>query len=296
MRKTLKWIGFVIGSLAIVIVLAFAAVYLLSENRLNASFDVPAEALNPEVNAEAVAAGEHIALIRGCLDCHGPDLGGAPVVEDPMIGSIYAVNLTGGAGGVGSNYTDADFERAIRHGVQPDGSPLLVMPSVEYAQLSDADVGALIAYIRSVPDVDHSVPPIQLTPLARLLFMIGQLPPLAAEVIDHTAAHPPAPQPAADAAFGEYLAVSCTGCHGLDFSGGVVPGAAPGSPKAANLTPAGELGGWDEAGFIQTLTTGMTPEGKILDPSAMPWPMTAQMSDLELKAIWAFLQTVPPIQ
>jgi mono/diheme cytochrome c family protein len=296
MRKMVRWTGYVIGGLAVAAILAFAAVYLISENRLNTSYEVPFEAMDFDPSNEAVAAGQHIALIRGCTDCHGPDLGGSPVVEDPMIGSIHAANLTGGAGGVGSIYTDADYEHAIRHGVRPDGGPLLVMPSAEYARLGDEDMNALIAYIRSVPDVDRTVPPIRLTPIARLLFLTGQLPPLAAEVIDHQAPHPPSPQPAANAAYGEYLATSCTGCHGLDFSGGPIPGAAPGSPQSANLTPAGDLAGWDETDFLQALTTGMTPEGEMLDPSAMPWPMTAQMSELELRAVWAFLQTLPPVQ
>ena len=66
-----------------------------------------------------------------------------------MLAILSASNLTKGQGGVGASYTDADFVRALRHGVRPDGKSFLIMPANLYAHLSDADVGALIAYIRS---------------------------------------------------------------------------------------------------------------------------------------------------
>ncbi|MFN2147609.1 MAG: c-type cytochrome [Anaerolineales bacterium] len=296
MQKILKGLGYAAVGLLALALLTAAAVYLLSENRLNARFDVPAERLTFQTSPEAVASGEHLVLIRGCTDCHGSDLGGGVVIDDSMLGSIYAANLTTGSGGIGSSVSDEDLARAIRHGVRRDGTGLLVMPSAEYAHLSDGDINAMIAYIRSVPAVDQHLPPVRLTLLARFLFLAGQLPPLAAEIIDHQASRLESPPPAVDASYGEYLALSCTGCHGRDYSGGPVPGAAPGAPESANLTPAGELAGWSEADFMQTLRTGVTPEGRQLDPSVMPWPMTAQMTDLELQAIWTFLQTLSPVQ
>ncbi len=295
MQVFLKRAGVVVGGLIGVGLLAGVTIFILSEGRLDATFEVPRQQIPFETNEEITAKGEHLALIRGCTDCHGANLGGSAVVEDAMLGSIYASNLTSGKGGVGTSYSDDDLARAIRHGIAQDGRALLVMPSAEYALLGDADVNALVAYIRSVPPVDQEVPPVRLTLFARLLFLAGQLPPLAAEIIDHQASRPNPPEPAAEAAYGEYLAVSCTGCHGADYAGGPIPGAAPGSLESANLTPAGDLAGWDEAGFIQALRTGRTPDGKMLDPGAMPWPMTGQMTDLELKAIWAFLQTLPPV-
>ncbi len=170
------------------------------------------------------------------------------------------------------------------------------MPSQEFFILSDGDVGALVAYIRSLPPVDRQLPEQQLTLMARALFIAGELPPLAAEVIDHDEPHPEAPEPAVTVEYGQYLATGCMGCHGADYAGGAVPGAPPGSPPAANLTPAGNLGNWSEAQFIEAMRTGITPEGKQLDPSMMPWPSTAEMSDLELKAVWAFLQSLPPVE
>jgi hypothetical protein len=104
-----------------------------------------------------------------------------------MIGVIYASNLTTGEGGIGDAYTNAELARAIRHGVRPDDTGLLVMPSAEYSMLSDEDVNAIVAYMRSVPAIDQEIPPVSLTMMARTLFMAGQLPPLAAEIIDHEA-------------------------------------------------------------------------------------------------------------
>ncbi len=296
MRGVLKWVGIVIGGLLVISIIAVGGVYALSTRRVNATFDVPAESLTFHNNDEAAAEGEHIAVIRGCTDCHGEDLGGKLLIADPMIGSIYASNLTNGEGGVGGSYSDAALARAIRHGVGANGTGLLVMPSQEFFIFSDEDINALVAYIRNLPPVDRTIPEPELSILGRALFMAGQLPPLAAEIIDHDAPHPDAPEAAADAAYGEYLAITCTGCHGPDLAGGKVPGSAPDAPPSANLTPAGSLAGWDEAGFIHTLRTGMTPDGRALDPSLMPWPATAVMSDLELQALWAYLESLPAVE
>jgi hypothetical protein len=86
------------------------------------------------------------------------------------------------------------------------------------------------------------------------------------------------------------------GCHGTDFSGGAVPGSPPDAPQAANLTPAGDLGNWTQAEFINTMHTGLTPEGKTLDPSVMPWPISNAMTDVELEALWMYLSSLEPVE
>jgi cytochrome c1 len=296
MRGILKWIGIVLGGLVVLIAIAGVSIYFASEARLNATFDVPEESMSFYNNDEAVALGEHLAVIRGCTDCHSEDLGGKVMIADPMLGMVYASNLTAGAGGIGESYSDESLARAIRHGVGADDNGLLVMPSEEFFIFSDEDVNALVAYIRSLPAVDREPEETKLSLLGRALFMAGQLPPLSAEVIDHNATRPAAPQVAADADYGEYLAITCTGCHGKDFAGAPIPGAPPDTPPSANLTPGGSLANWDEAGFIQALRTGVTPDGKTLDPAQMPWPATAVMSDLELQALWRYLQSLPAVQ
>jgi cytochrome c553 len=292
----MKWIGIVLVGLLVIVAIASTGIYLASEARLNATFSVPENAIAFHNSGEVIAEGEHLAVIRGCTDCHSEDLGGKVMIDDPMLGVIYATNLTDGSGGLAGSYTDEALVRAIRHGVDLDGKGLLVMPSQEFFVFSDEDVNALVAYIRSLPAVDREIPASELSLLGRALFVAGQLPPLAAEVIEHDVARPEAPEAAVDVAYGEYLAVTCTGCHGIDFAGAPVPGAPPDAPPASNLTPGGSLAGWDEADFIQAFRTGVTPAGKTLDPTQMPWPTLGMMTDLELQALWRFLQSLPAIQ
>src|SRR5690606_10791069 len=132
-------------------------------------------------------------------------------------------------------------------------------------------------------------------PLGTMLVATGQLP-FAAALIDHTAPPMEDIEAAVSVEYGEYLATTCTGCHRPDFTGGPLPGAGPDDVPAANLTPAGNLGNWTQEAFIQTLRTGVTPEGKELDPTVMPWPITQQMSDDELAAVWLYLRRLSATQ
>lgn len=65
--------------------------------------------------------------------------------------------------------------------------------------------------------------------------------------------------------------------------------------QAANLTPAGNLGHWTYEGFATALRTGITPDGKVLDPAVMPWPMALEMTDTELEALWLYIRSLPPV-
>ncbi len=183
--------------------------------------------------------------------------------------------------------------RAIRHGVDPSGRQLLIMPSDDYNHFSDADLGAIIGYIRSLPAIETALPSNELRPIGRLLFAIGQLSLQPVAGLDHFAPRPPAPAAGVTVEYGKYLADSagCPSCHGSGFSGGRVPSAPPNAVQAANITVAG-LGAWSEAEFIRAMRTGMRPDGRVLN-TAMPWPYYAQMTDDELRALWRFLQAVP---
>jgi mono/diheme cytochrome c family protein len=113
---------------------------------------------------------------------------------------------------------------------------------------------------------------------------------LPAQVIDHAGPRPAAPEPGVTVEYGQYLANVCRACHGDNMAG------EPGAGAGQNLTLAGNLAGWSEADFIQTLRTGVTPEGRQLDSEMMPWDLVGQMNDDELKAIWRYLQSLPPIE
>jgi cytochrome c553 len=205
---------------------------------------------------------------------------------------LYASNLTRGKGGVGGTYTDLDWERAIRHGVRPDGTSLLFMPSLEYQFLNDDDLGALIAYLRSLPPVDRERKPNSVGPIGRTLMLKGDLALIPAERVDHLH-HAAAVPMSFSAEYGHYLSEvgGCTGCHGEHFSGGHIPGTPPEWKAAANITPAG-IGHYTEEDFFRALREGIRPPGTPLD-SLMPFRNTRHMTDDEIRSLWLYLKTVP---
>lgn len=293
MKKVLKWIGIVVLGLVGLLVLLGIGVFVSSNGRMNATYDINEETVVIPTGEEALAQGKHVATVRGCNDCHTGNFGGGTLIDDPAIGQINPSNLTAGLGGIGSSYSDADWVRAIRHGVGPDSKPLLFMPAHEFYPLSDDDLGALIAYLKTVDTVDNEVNATQVGPLGRVLFLAGQFDLIPAEKIDHDAPRPVPPAVAVSPEYGAYMATGCVGCHGEGYSGGAIPGGPPGWPEAANLTPGGNLANWSEQEFVDTLRSGFTPEGKQLNSEFMPWPTYSQMTDTELKAVFAYLQSLP---
>jgi mono/diheme cytochrome c family protein len=238
MKKVLKWIGILLAGLVGIVVVIALAGYLISERRINKTYAIADEALILPTDAASLAEGQRLVNMRGCTDCHMADLGGKMLIDDPMLGSIATANLTGGEGSATANYSVADWERAIRHGVGPDGLGLLVMPSYEYSILSDEQVAQMIAHLQTAPPpVDRVAAEPALKPLGRALFLAGQLPLLPAELVDQNMTHAPSVPAEASADYGVYLSTTCTGCHQPDLAGGVVPGSAPGAPLSANLTP-----------------------------------------------------------
>jgi hypothetical protein len=163
------------------------------------------------------------------------------------------------------------------------------MASNFYYSISDEDLASIIAYLKTLPAVDNELPPTRLGPMGRLLILQDPTI-LPARVIDHEKPHPPAPEPGATVEYGEYLSISCSFCHGPDFAGGLEPG------EGLNITPGGNLGGWSYEEFIQSIRTGVTPEGNELDPLLMPWKKISQLSDTELRAIYMFLQSLPAVE
>jgi mono/diheme cytochrome c family protein len=269
-------------------------VYAASESRMKRSYAVTGVALSITRDSAQLERGRHLATaLAKCTDCHGEDLGGRPFFEDPVMGLLYASNLTAGRGGILARYDDRQLEAAIRHGVNPEGRALVYMPSQEYQHLGDEDVAAIIAYLRSLPPVDREGFAPRLGPMGRVLLVTGKMKLLPAEMIDHGAARPSVPPAGATVEYGEYLSRfgGCFGCHGPDLAGGV-PNGPPGSPVPSNITPAG-IGSWSEADWFTAMRTGVRPDGTELT-DFMPWRLMASMSDDELRAMWLYLRTVPP--
>jgi mono/diheme cytochrome c family protein len=294
LRKWLTRVGVALLALAAI---AATTVFALSQARLTHAYVLPAEKVTIPTQTTAIDRGHHLAVISGCIDCHGQNLSGRVFFENAMIGRFVAPNLTKGKGGSGGRFSDEDWVHAIRHGVRPDGKPLLVMPSKQYNALSDADLGALIAYLKTIAPVDNELPSSAVSPIGRALMLaMKDLPLLSAERIDHNAARPPAPGIGVTVEYGKYLAVRCTGCHGENLSGGKIPGTPPDWPPALNLTPypGAALAHWSEAQFVSALRTGVTPRGNQFDTKYMPWKVLGQMTEDEMKALWLYLKSLPP--
>lgn len=292
MRTFLRWTARILGLLLLIIVIAAGGLYAASAYRLNQNYDVSIDPISIPSDSAAIAHGRHIAVTRGCGDCHGSSLAGSTAVDDPMIGSLRGSNLT--PGGVGAAYSDEDWIRALRHGIAPDGSPLVFMPSFEYYHLSDRDLRALIAYLKQLPSVDRKMSDPELGPMGRAMVVTGQGNfRLSAARIDHDAPRPEAPKPGPTVAYGEYLSHSCMGCHKPDLSGGPISGAPPSWPPAANITPHEDgIGTWSKNDFYRAMRQQVRPDGSPIDP-VMPADM-GKMTDQELTALWLYLQTVTP--
>ena len=289
--KILKWSAIILGGLLGLLVLAAAALYFLGSARRNKKFDVPVETVAVPADAQAVERGRHIANVFLCTRCHTDNLGGELFYDIPGMLSIPTPNLTSGAGGVGAFYSDQDWVRAIRHGVGYDGRALFIMESEAFYYLSNEDLGALIAFLKSVPPVDNTFPERKIALPGRLMMGAGMLPPLPANQIDHSAPRPTPPAPGMTIAYGEYLSHTCTECHGANLNG--APFGPPGQEvPTPNLTPGGEPGSWSEEDFFKTMRTGITPNGRQLNGD-MPWMYFGQMTHDELSAVWMYLQSRP---
>jgi mono/diheme cytochrome c family protein len=281
-------------ALAVVAVVAIAAVYVITNGRLNRRYAVTPPALAVPADPAALARGQHIVqAVAKCGDCHGENLGGRVFLDVPPF-RLVAPNLTRGRGGVATEMGDADWVRAVRHGVGRDGRALVVMPARELIELEEADLAAIIAYVKSLPPADSDLPKTEFRLLGRVLLLAGALPAPDASVIDHAAPFPAPITRGVTVEYGRYLATvgGCVGCHGPGLSGGRVPGVPPDFPPAANITPSGPIGQWSEADFFRLLREGKRPNGAEINPF-MPWQASGKMTDDEIRAVWQFLKSVP---
>jgi mono/diheme cytochrome c family protein len=290
LKKILKWAGLIVGGLIVLVVIVGVILNIRAGRILNGPYELEVAAVEIPTDEAALARGQHLAqAVSGCTDCHGPNLGGDTFMDEAPFGLIVAPNLTSGQGGIGGSNSDSDWVRAIRHGIGHDGRGLAFMPSQYYYHYDDEDLGAIIAYVKSVPPVDHQLPARSLTfPGTFILSMLIGVP---AANLDHTA-RPPAPEPGATAAYGEFLTIvaGCQECHGTNLAGRVEE---TGPPPGPNLTPGGELANWAQTDFITAIRNGVTPKGKVLDPELMPWPTFGNMTDEELEALWLYLESLP---
>lgn len=272
MKKIILWTGIILGILIGLTVLASVALYSVGMEKLTRSYpNIPVASVKIPTTPEAVARGKHVATIWGCTKCHGENLSGMLITKDPidglipLLGTIPASNLTSGKGGIGKSYSDADWVRAIRHGVMPGGKAEVFM---YVSSLSDQDLGDLIAYLKQIPPVDASYPAANYGPIVPIFPSVGIFAP-AAESIDHNAPHPADPSPGVTAAYGRYLSDICAGCHGTGIGSAVK--------------------NWKREDFIRAFRTGVLSDGKNFGPT-MSSKTFSEMNETELAALWLYFQ------
>jgi cytochrome c553 len=294
MKKALKWTGIVLGSLILIIMVV--ALYL--SNKFNSEFEQtytiePAPVAIPTDSA-SIARGRILSV--GCANCHDNDLAGKLFFDDPSLGKVASPNLTRAAGSETEGYTDVDFVGAIRHGLNKKGNPLMVMPSESYANFSDEDLGSLIAFLKTLQPIERSFEKRQLTFMAQVMAGAGLFGNMNAySKINHEVVKNISAPPISNSIeYGRYVTRwdGCIVCHGENFGGGKSPD--PISPPVPDVTKSGNIGKWTLEQFVATFRTGKTPEGKVLDAKFMPFSSVGALSDIEIEAVYNYLQSLPP--
>lgn len=282
----------------------------------------PAEDIKVEATPERIERGRYLAnSVTVCMDCHSTrdwNKFSGPLVPGTLgkggeefnqkfgfPGQFFAKNIT--PAGIG-NWTDGEVLRAVTSGVTKDGNAIFpVMPHAAYGRMDKEDVLSIIAYLRSLPAIAHEVP--ASVPDFPMNFIINTIP--------KKAEFSKRPDPSDQLAYGAYLfnAAACGDCHtkqdkgqpiaGMELAGGFeFPLFTGGIVRSANITPDPEtgIGTWTEQQFVDRFkvfadSSYVPPTiGKGEFNTVMPWMMYAQMTNEDLKAMYAYLKTVKPIK
>ena len=313
MRTALKILGGLV--VLLILVAACGSAYLLF------AFPKvpPAPDLTFDTSPERIARGKYLNdHVVGCTTCHtrrdwtkfsGPikeellGAGGESFNLGPA-GMVYSKNIT--PAGIGS-WTDGELLRAVTQGVSKDGTPLFpLMPYPHYGAMSEDDVHAVLAYIRTLTAIDGTAPPRQLN------FPLN----LIVRTIPAPNTFGTRPSPGDQVAYGKYMtaAALCSDCHtpidergtplpGMDFAGGMEFVETGHVVRSANITPDANtgIGSWTEQQFIDKFKGFETPSGATLaeheraQNTVMPITAYAGMTREDLAAIYAYLRTVKPV-
>ena len=293
--KKKTWMRALLAGLGALVLLAATALglgVLLAERKMQRTVSVQVQPVALRGDAASVERGKYLFSSRGCVDCHGSAGTGRTFVDDGGL-VIAGPNITTGPGGVVAAYQPVDWVRSIRHGVSPQGRPLMIMPSEDYNRFTDDDLASLVAYIRLLSPASGQGAVVKLPLPVKALYGYGAIHDAAAR-IDHSL---PPQQPVPEGvtlAHGQYVANMCIGCHGANLAGGKIPGGPPDWPPAAKLTP-GEgsvMGLYPSAeAMIAMFRSGKRPDGTAIQ--VMPFGSLGQMSETDLRALYLYLKGLP---
>ena len=270
-----------------------------------------------EPSPARLARGEYLTSVAACFHCHSDhdfSSPGYPIPEGrrgagwempiPELGSMVARNITSDPETGLGNWTDDEIARAIQEGVSRDGSALFpVMPYMNFRNLDDEDLASIIVYLRTVPPVRQE------RPKSKLIFPLSLLVKTMPKPIESIASHTTVARTTPEAR-GEYLVrtvAGCQDCHtpakqgtpipGMDLGGGFKlndPGqSTPVHSRNITMDVSG-IAHYDEGLFIQTMRTGQIP-GRVLS-HIMPFGGYKNLTDDDLRDMWAYLKTVPPVK
>jgi mono/diheme cytochrome c family protein len=284
LRSLFKWLAIGLGGIVALVLIGIGVVYFVIGNDLGRRFDHYGTEIPVPVDAASVSEGARAARLRGCNGgCHGDAAEGGVFFEFFDGTRVVAPDLARKS----AEYSVAEFEGVIRHGVRPDGSGVIgVMPSEMFQHLSDADLGRIIAWLRTQSPGEVELPQSRIGPIARLMLLnlkqrYGGL--LAAEFIDHDASR------VADSGDdpqvrGRYLALSiCTECHGADLRGI----AEDGTPDLAIVTA------YSRGDFHKLMRTGVPLGGRKLGLMAeVAVSRFAHFTDEEVDSVHGYLKTL----
>ncbi len=293
MKRWIRWTTYTLGAVGLAGAVAAVVGTTMADHKMARKITINVAAIPLPVDPARLDRGRYLFQTRGCTECHGTDGRGRIFINDGAF-RVTGPQIAPGSHSVVTSYQVDDWIRTIRHGVAPSGHPLMVMPSEDYNRMSDDDLGALIAYLRSMPSVAGLARVIELPLPVRVLYGLGVITDAAAKIDHQRPVQAPVPV-RADADYGRYVATMCIGCHGEQLSGGKIPGAPPDWPAAANLTP-GEGSAMPRyaqlEAFAAMLKSGRRPDGSAI--AVMPFDSLSRMDMTEVAAIHAYLSTLPP--
>ena len=294
MRKAVKYLVMGVVALALLAAALFGGAVWMGERKMQRVVDVRVVPVPYSRDPAALRLGKYLFETRGCGECHGMDGRGRVLIDNPNGLFIRTPSVAPGPGSPVASYSEGDWVRAIRHGVDPKGRPLFIMPSEDYNRMNDGDFAALVAYVRSLPAGPGEPATIRMPVFMKALYGAGAMHDAAGK-IDHRLPPPAAVPVAANVEHGAYVANMCIGCHGPGFSGGKIPGTPPEWPPASNLTP-GEASvmarydTWEKLAAM--MRSGKRPDGSEVS-KVMPFASLANLNDTDIQAMHAFFRTLP---